>query len=72
MKLICHLRTLRGDRRLADVSAEAGVPIGQLSQIERGHLLPRDEWVPRLAAAYASEPADWYPANALRAISEDA
>jgi hypothetical protein len=56
---------------LQTISTESGVPIGQLSQIERGQLLPRDAWVDGLARAYGHEPVEWYPSTVLLAVSGD-
>ena len=71
MRLICHLRALRGDRKLKTLSAESGVSIAYLSQIERGHMLPRDVWVDGLTRAYGADPTAWYPSPVLLAVSGD-
>lgn len=62
MRVACRLREIRGDRALADVARRAGVHAAELSKIERGLALPRDEWVPRLELAYRAPRAEWYPA----------
>jgi hypothetical protein len=33
---------------------------GDLSRLERGRLLPPDEWVPLLEAAYGAPQSSWY------------
>lgn len=71
MKVICHLRELRGDRTLKSVSDQSGIAISYLSQIERGTMLPRDEWIPALTAAYGAEVESWYASRTLLALAED-
>lgn len=60
MRLLCHLRTARGDRTLAEMADASGVQAAYLSQIETGRLLPRDEWIEGMVAAYGLEYARWY------------
>ena len=74
VRLGCRLRQLRGDRTLADIAGQVGirgVTAAELSMIERGYELPRDEWVPALERAYGVPRIEWYDANALLAIQAD-
>lgn len=60
MRVRCHLREIRGGRRLADIAALSGVRVPDLSRIERGVMLPTDADVPKLAAAYGAVLDEWY------------
>lgn len=71
MKLACHLRELRGDRPLRELSAASGVAMSALSEMERGIRLPFDNWIEPLAQAYGAPAADWYPPTVLLALSGD-
>lgn len=71
MRVACHLRELRGDRTLKQISEVAGVAIAALSTIERGYQLPRDEWLDGLERAYGSPRSAWYPPTVLLALSGD-
>jgi transcriptional regulator with XRE-family HTH domain len=68
MRVRCHLREIRGARSLRSIADEAGVNPGQLSMIEAGKTLPKDDEVPRLAKAYGRQFTDWYPPLVLSAI----
>jgi transcriptional regulator with XRE-family HTH domain len=68
MRLRCHLKDIRGARSLRSIALEAGVNAGQLSMIESGKLLPKDDEIPRLVAAYGRQFTDWYPPLVLVAI----
>jgi transcriptional regulator with XRE-family HTH domain len=59
VRLACRLRELREERGLSirDVEARKGISRGYLSHLERGRLLPRDEWIDALEAVY--EAPDW-------------
>lgn len=75
MRLRCHLRDVRGERQLAEVAAEVRAlatgseetkPPGspELSRIEQGYMLPRDEWIGPIASVYGlelDEMYDWQP-----------
>lgn len=71
MKLICHLRVARGSRTLREISEASGVRVPELSMIERGQLLPKDEDLERLASAYGVAPTEWYEKAVLLAVSSD-
>lgn len=72
MRLATRLRTLRvaAGLSLTETADLTGVPKGDLSKIETGRALPRDEWVENLANAYG--PADgWYEPRLLLLIQAD-
>lgn len=76
MKLACHLREMRGDRTLLAIvgaAAEAGTVVSEadLSRIERGIALPRDDQLPGLEAAYGAPRYEWWPPQVLVALSGD-
>lgn len=71
MKLTCHLREIRGERTLIEISHASHVPESALSKIERGIEVPRDEWLEPLAAAYGAPVVDWYPPQVLLALTGD-
>jgi transcriptional regulator with XRE-family HTH domain len=54
MRLACRLRELRLERGLSirELETESGINRAYLSQLERGRLLPRDEWIEALKRAY--------------------
>lgn len=68
MRVRCLLTTFRGPRSLRSVALAAGVNAGQLSMIEQGRLLPKDDEIPRLAEAYGVEFTKWYPPLVLAAL----
>lgn len=70
MRLRCNLRELRGDRTIAEIARAAGVPEPELSKIERGIELPRDEWIAPLERAYGHPFHDWYPPSVRQALIE--
>src|SRR3990167_5148507 len=55
---------------ISDVCALTGVARGEISQLERGHLIPRDDQVARLEPVYGP-PAGWYPRGLLQALAPD-
>lgn len=70
-RLRCFLRELRGPRTLREQAAKAGVNHGELSRIEAGIALPRDEDVPALEQAYGAPITDWYHPLVLVALEFD-
>lgn len=72
MRLACRLRELRLGRDLSirDVEALTGIARTDLSKVERGRLLPRDEWIEALEQAYGAESSSWYipPAGAIAGV----
>ena len=60
MRLRCTLRHIRGDQPIRDFAEQTGVHRGTLSMIELGRLLPTDEQIPLLEAAYGVPFEDWY------------
>ncbi len=71
MRLFCHLRTIRGDRSMAELARQANINPGELSKIEAGRQLPRDIWVPALELAYGAHASDWYEPGTLLEIQKD-
>jgi transcriptional regulator with XRE-family HTH domain len=71
VRVVCHLRELRGKRTLAELAEASGVAAAVLSQLERGIMLPRGEWLYGLGMAYGAPPTKWYSELALLAIQED-
>lgn len=45
-----------------------GIAYGSLSRVERGLLLPRDEWIEQIERHYRLAFVDWYPSAALAVI----
>jgi transcriptional regulator with XRE-family HTH domain len=72
MRLACRLREIRQKRGLSirEMEAVSGIDRAYLSQVERGTMLPRDEWVHRLERAYGAERSSWYipPAGAIAGV----
>lgn len=71
MRLVCHLRVIRGGRPLRVLAVASGVDKGSLSRIERGVALPTDAQVPGLQRAYGVAAHHWYEPAALLAIQQD-
>jgi transcriptional regulator with XRE-family HTH domain len=71
VKLLCHLRQIRGERTLNSIAEHSHVPESALSKIERGIEVPRDEWLQPLADAYGAPVVDWYPPQVLLALTGD-
>lgn len=69
--LRCFLKELRGPVTLRSVAAEAGIAPGDLSRIEAGTYLPKDEDVPALERAYGAPITSWYPPVVLFAMESD-
>lgn len=70
-RLRCFLRELRGPVSLRQIAAQAEVNAGELSRIEAGLALPRDEDVPALERAYGAPITSWYHPQALLAMEFD-
>lgn len=72
MRIACLLRELRQARELSlrDVERLTGIARTDLSKVERGRLLPRDEWLPEMEKAYGAEHSSWYvpPAGAIAGV----
>lgn len=47
-----------------------GIAIGEISQFERGHSIPRDDQAVRMEIVYG-DPSGWYPATVARALFPD-
>lgn len=71
MRLLCHLREIRGERKLVELARASGVSEPELSKIERGIALPRDAWLESLEEAYGQPRHTWWPPEVLVAISGD-
>lgn len=71
MRVVCHLRTIRGDRTMVSLARAARVSEADLSRIERGISLPRDEDIEGLERAYGVPITDWYGPTVLLALTGD-
>jgi hypothetical protein len=76
MRLRCYLREIRGTRPLRELvelckEQDVKVNAGELSRIENGIALARDDQLPALVAAYGANVDDWYPDLVLLAIESD-
>lgn len=67
----CFLRELRGPQTLTSLADRAAVNVGELSRIEAGIALPRDEDVPALELAYGAPITSWYHPLTLVALEFD-
>lgn len=70
-RLNCFLRELRGPASLREIAEVAEVNPGDLSRIENGTMIPRDEDVPALERAYGAPISSWYPPLTLLALESD-
>lgn len=68
MRVRCNLTEIRGPRSLRSVALAAEVNAGQLSEIEQGRRLPKDDEIPRLIQAYGASFTKWYPPLVLVAL----
>ena len=68
MRVRCFLKEIRGPASMRSIAEAAGVNAGELSRIEQGTALPRDEDVPALERAYGKSIAEWYPPLVLLAV----
>ena len=71
MRVRCKLRELRGDRSLRELARATGINHGRLSEIEHGHLLPRDDQLEQLERAYDAPRHTWYPDHQLLQFEHD-
>lgn len=71
MRVRCFLKELRGPASLRSVAEAAEMNAGELSRIESGSALPRDEDVPALERAYGVPVTSWYPPPVLLALEVD-
>lgn len=65
MRLPCNLREIRGKRPMIEIARAAKVAEAELSKIERGLALPRDEWMDALEEAYGAPRHEWWPPAVL-------
>lgn len=72
MRVRTHLRRLRlqSGLSLTDVCVRTGLARSDLSRLERGHELPRDDQAEALALVYGP-PSGWYPPSVLRVLAVD-
>lgn len=72
MRVRTFMRPLRRARGLTveQAAACAGLAKGEISMLERGHALPRDEQLPGLYRVYG-HPSGWYPAGVLHVLMDD-
>lgn len=71
MRIRCLLSELRGTESLRSIAEKADVNPGDLSKIEAGMMLPKDEDVPALQRAYGAPVTSWYPPAVLLALESD-
>ena len=71
VRVRCYLREIRGRRSIRRLAIATGVNRGTLSMVDRGRMLPRDEWIEPMEDAYGAPFADWYPALAVRCLELD-
>jgi len=65
------LRVHRGDQlSITDVALATGLARGEISMLERGQQLPRDEWLRALELVYGDR-ARWYPAGVANVLLPD-
>jgi transcriptional regulator with XRE-family HTH domain len=62
MRVSCRLRAIRLGLgfSIRDLEAMTGIAGTDLSKVERGRLLPRDEWISALEQAYGAPRSTWY------------
>jgi transcriptional regulator with XRE-family HTH domain len=76
MHVPCHLREIRGKRKITEIETTSGVHRGTLSLLERGRLFPIEKHVDALERAYGKPWYEWYPpfvvAVIARELEEDA
>jgi transcriptional regulator with XRE-family HTH domain len=70
MRVVCHLRRLRGERKMLDLARAANVNVGDLSRIERGIMLPADHVIPDLERAYGVPREEWYASGTVAIVSD--
>jgi transcriptional regulator with XRE-family HTH domain len=72
LRIRTHLQRIRTARGLSvrDVYAATGIAIGDVSRIEHGQQIPRDDQVEQMIGVYG-HPADWYPPTVLRVLQLD-
>jgi transcriptional regulator with XRE-family HTH domain len=70
-RLRCFLKELRGPESLRTLADRAGINAGELSRIEAGYAIPRDEDVPALESAYGAPITDFYHPLVLVALEFD-
>ena len=72
MRIACLLRELRKARDLSirDVERMTGNSRTDLSKVERGRMLPRDDWLVAMEHAYGADPSGWYmpPEGAIAGV----
>lgn len=71
MHVRCYLSELRGPASLRSIAEKAEVAPGDLSRIEAGIMLPKDDDVPALERAYGAPITSWYPPIVLLALESD-
>jgi transcriptional regulator with XRE-family HTH domain len=72
VRLICRLREHRGKRGLRETADLIGMHAGQLSQIELGRMVPRDDQIALMEPVYGVPFEEWYSPLTIRVLAEDA
>jgi transcriptional regulator with XRE-family HTH domain len=72
VRIRCYLRPIRQSLALSidEVAARTGLAKGEISMIERGHSVPRDDQLESLRSVYG-DPGGWYPPTVARALLRD-
>lgn len=72
VRLRCALAAQRRELRVSirEMGRRTKVPYGVLSQIERGLMLPRDEWIERIELHYQLRREEWYSGEALVLVAD--
>ena len=71
MRVRTFLKEIRGPASMRSIAELADINAGELSRIEQGTALPRDEDIPALERAYGMPVTSWYPAPVLLAVEFD-
>lgn len=66
LSIKCHLRELRGNRKLLALEDQIRINAGTLSQLESGQRLPRPDQVERLEQVYGPR-RGWYSVEMVEA-----
>lgn len=70
MRVISHMRVLRGPLSLREVQDLTHVPPARLSEFENGRRFPTDQEAERITVVYG-QPAGWWNPDVLLALQLD-
>lgn len=71
MRVVCHLREIRGDRPIRELEEITGISRGYLSLYECGRAFPPDDQRAQIEDAYGAPVARWYPPEVLFLLQLD-